>query len=203
MGKEDQAEEIEILESIYPEELEIVDDDSIAIHLGLETEQPRALRIGITYVDEYPEVAPRLVIQTEDPPEAEVPIEEGERRFTYDFTRADCGHLLSAANEAAQENLGIPMVFTLVSAIKEQAEELYEERIRDQEARRLKELSIEEEKEQAKFRGTPVTKQSFAEWRAKFRHEMGWDKPKERPFGRLTGKEIFERGLDEDDEDEE
>lgn len=213
MGKEDQAEEIEILQSIYPEELEVHDETSFSIHLRLETEAPRQLLIDFDYPETYPEeTTPGISITVELTEEEEY--EEGrqaeeeqedtnEPKFTYAFTKADCVQLVAQAKEIAEENLGIPSVFTLVSQIKELAEELYDTRIRDQEAERLRLLSIEEEKEQAKFRGTPVTKASFTEWRTKFRAEMGWDKPKERPFGRFTGREIFEKGMYTEEDDDE
>jgi len=73
------------------------------------------------------------------------------------------------------------------------------------EVERLKKLEIEEAKEQEKFKGTPVTKESFNAWRLKFRAEMGLDKEKERINGRYTGREIFDKGLykEEDEEEEE
>lgn len=207
MGKEDQAEEIEILQSIYPEELEVHDETSFSVHLRLETEPPRQLLVDVEYPETYPEEAiPVICISTEQTKKEQETQrhkdeDTNEPKFTYAFSKADCAELVARAKESAEENLGIPSVFAFVSLIKEQAENLYDSRIRDQEAERLRMLNIEEEKEQAKFRGTPVTQTSFAEWRMKFRANMGLDKPKKRPFGRFTGREIFEKGMYEEDID--
>lgn len=209
MGKEEQAEELEILESIYPEELEVVDEENLTVHLKLEIEPPKQLRVDIQYTQDYPESSiPLIVISKEaldDDTGAGEVADETERKYDYEFTNADCRKLMDHAKEVGEENLGISSVFTIISAIKEQAEELFNANIQSQEAERVRQLNLEEEKEQAKFKGTPVTKETFAEWRKNFRAEMGWDKPKERPFGRFTGREIFVKGMykEEDEEAEE
>ena len=118
------------------------------------------------------------------------------------------------------------MVFTLVSSVKDAAEQLIAERVaerqrvKDQEARRA------EEEENRKFTGEVVTRERFMAWREQFRQEM-LEKEKEeeereregegkkaregraREEARLSGRELWERGLagkgdeDEADEDEE
>ncbi len=101
------------------------------------------------------------------------------------------------------------MIFTLVSALKETIEQLILERqdavqaVKDQEARKAEEV------ENAKFHGEAVTRESFLKWRERFREEMEEvrvveEKEKEVETGkrravkdekRLTGKELWERGM--------
>ncbi|PRT55907.1 Protein GIR2 [Wickerhamiella sorbophila] len=204
---EEQREEIDILESIYPDEIEIHSETSYSINLSLDTVPTRLLVVHVQYPRDYPEVVPILDIavgdheQDSDEEEEQRAVEQPQ--FTYDFTSSDVAELKASAKETAEENLGMPSVFAIVSLIKDAAEQMYEDRIKDMELARMKELEIAEEKEQAKFRGTPVTAESFAAWRTKFRAEMGWDQKKERPNGRLSGKEIFERGVEEEADEEE
>ena len=110
------------------------------------------------------------------------------------------------------------MVFTLVSTLKESVELLISERqkaaqaVKDVEAARL------EEEENRKFHGTSVTRESFLEWRGNFRKEMEELEEKKREEKeaedkkkrvkveeRLTGRQLWERGLVgkiEEDEEE-
>jgi hypothetical protein len=114
------------------------------------------------------------------------------------------------------------MVFTLVSVLKDSAEALIAEREKAAEEAHEQELLRAEEEENRKFQGTAVTRESFLEWREKFRKEMEEEErrkaeereaeekkgkkgvPKEEK--KLTGKELWERGLagkgDEEDEGE-
>lgn len=195
---DEQREEIDILQSIYPDELDVVSDTEFSVLVCLETHPVRKLKVHVAFPENYPaEVIPVVDIEalpgekasSEKPKETEV---------EYDFTREDLSDLTEKVRQCAEENLGIPSVFACVSYLKETAEELYQDKIKSIELERIRELEIAEEAEQAKFRGTPVTKESFSEWRNKFRHEMGWDIPKERPNGRLTGKEIFDKGIEEE-----
>lgn len=199
--KEEQIEEVEILESIYPEELTRVGDSAVAVHLLLEGDADQGVVVEVEFPDAYPEAAVPLVRVSPD--DSDPTAKKGDK-YSYKLTAQDCTTLAGQAAEVAEENLGLPSVFTIVSAIKENAELLYESAVKQMELERLRLLELEEEKEQQKFRGTPVTKESFAAWRQRFRAEMGLDKPKERISGRYTGREIFLKGLyKEDDEDDE
>lgn len=119
--------------------------------------------------------------------------------------------------------MGMAMVFTLVSALKESAELLMAERANAAQALKEMEAAKAEEEENRKFEGTAVTVQSFLEWHAKFKKEMeeeeqrkreekeAEDRKSKKPVAReekkLTGKQLWERGLagkgdfDEDEED--
>lgn len=103
------------------------------------------------------------------------------------------------------------MIFTLISHIKESAEQLVldsvaaEQEVADAEKRKA------EEEEDKKFSGRRVTRESFGEWRLAFRKEvrereeedvkrreegeMGQGKKKGVKEDKLTGRELWERGL--------
>lgn len=109
------------------------------------------------------------------------------------------------------------MIFTLISTLKENTEQLILDRqnaaqdLKDQESKRLEEL------ENAKFHGEAVTRESFLAWRQKFRAEMEEKRVKEetekeaemtkkriKTEEKLTGKELWEKGMAgkiEEDED--
>lgn len=110
------------------------------------------------------------------------------------------------------------MVFTLVSALKENAEELMIERANAVQAEKDKVAAKAEEEENKKFQGTPVNRETFLEWHAKFQKEIqdeelrqkeekeAEDKKKKsnKEEKKLTGRQLWERGLagrgDYDDE---
>lgn len=101
------------------------------------------------------------------------------------------------------------MMFTLVSTLKDNIEQLIGERkqviqaAKDQEARKAEEV------ENAKFHGEAVTRQSFLKWREGFRREIEEsrveeEREREAEMGKkrmakeekkLTGKELWERGM--------
>jgi hypothetical protein len=78
-----------------------------------------------------------------------------------------------------EESIGMAMVFTLASALRESLSEVGRARVSKQQAaddRRFAEL---EAAEAARKRGTPVTPERFAEWRRKFEAEMKAAKERE------------------------
>ncbi|EAW10639.1 RWD domain-containing protein [Aspergillus clavatus NRRL 1] len=222
MGREEQIEEREVLDSIFPDEITDVSDTSYRISITLDTpendvqeedaEQP-VLILQVSYPPEYPDVAPDLDISA--PPNApkhpRLDIQEDRER------------LLEALQPTIEENLGMAMVFTLVSTLKDSAELLMSERANAVQAEKEMEAAKAEEEENRKFQGTAVTPQTFMEWREKFRKEMEGREQKEREEKeaeekkfkkitakeekKLTGRQLWERGLagkvdyDEDDED--
>ncbi|KAI3406529.2 GIR2 [Candida oxycetoniae] len=233
---EEQAQEIEILQSIYPDELEFLNDSQtqfqIRVDLDLQSDRKHSFYLIVKYPATYPEVTPNLSIEIaaqqgdeeeevsqqqhanlsdgdesdEDSKNIQLALHMAE---TIDFTKEDLNKLLGKLNDEAQVNIGMPSIFTLVSVLKDEAECLFQQKLdfaNQQFERKRKEL---EKIEQKKFQGTKVTKESWLEWRNKFREEMRFDKIDERKKfemhgGRLTGKEIFERGLagNEDDVEE-
>ncbi|KAL9120927.1 MAG: hypothetical protein Q9187_002517 [Circinaria calcarea] len=193
-----------------------ISDTSYRISIALDVTQqdeeestPPAILLTVTYPETYPEVPPTLDLST--PPNTP--------KYAYLDIQEDKPRLLSALEPIIEENLGMAMVFTLVSTLKDSAELLISERqaaaqaIKDVEAAKL------EEEENRKFHGTSVTRESFLEWRERFRREMEEAQEKKREEKeledkkkrvkveeKLTGRQLWERGLvgkvEDDDEDD-
>ncbi|KAK4944225.1 Protein gir2 [Elasticomyces elasticus] len=218
MGVEEQKEEREVLDSIFPDEITDLSDTSYRISIALdvpgaeheEEAEPPILLLNVTYPEAYPDVAPHLDVTT--PPNAE-------KHPQLDI-QEDKAQLLDALQPTIEDSLGMAMVFTLVTTLKEAAETLISDRLRQAEA--IKEVAArqKEEEENRKFHGALVTRERFLEWREKFRKDMeekerrqreeeeAEDKKKRGPKGeekKLSGRQLWERGLvgkiDEEDID--
>ncbi|NP_001267531.1 RWD domain containing 1 S homeolog [Xenopus laevis] len=113
----------------------------------------------------------------------------------------DTSSLLCLLEDQAQENLGMVMIFTLVSAVQDKLNEIVDQiKTRSEEEKLRKEKEAEEaEKLQVCFHGTPVTIENFLSWKAKFDVEMAEIKKKKQKEeeqsgkSKLTGKQLFER----------
>ncbi|KAF5096843.1 hypothetical protein D0Z00_002644 [Geotrichum galactomycetum] len=182
---EEQAQEIEVLESIYPDELENVGEKWI---------NPDH--------DEYDE--------DEDDEEDEEEQLPGVAPALLELNQKDCLSLHKILEASAEENIGMASVFTLASTVKEEAEAIVQAKFDAAEQERVKEMLRQEAEEQKKFIGTPVTVESFKEWRLKFRAEFKLDEKDHvhtvydsKGQARLTGRQMFERGISNIDEDEE
>ncbi|KAK6544352.1 hypothetical protein TWF694_001053 [Orbilia ellipsospora] len=225
---EEQEQELEVLESIYPDELTKISDTEFTIQVSLEEpnvdveaegyEAPTIL-LRVTYTPTYPDTAPDLSIS--------LPPTDSDNPHPLSFP-SDEPPLTAALATAVEENLGMAMVFTLTTTLKEAGETIL--RSRADEAQRIRDEAarLEEEKEMEKFRGELVTKEVFERWMENFKKEMKEKKEAEerereeaelrsgRRSGnvsgtgaggkKLTGRELFERGLvgggdDEDDEE--
>lgn len=194
--EEEQRNEIEALESIYPEEMTILSTEpfhafelSLASQVAQDETENATCTIKFTYKAKYPDEAP------------EMEITESEKLSDE--------HLISLEEhmkELANENLGMVVVFTIVSSVQEKlnqiVEQLAEEEQREAE-RRQREV---EEAEQKKFEGTRVTVETFMTWKAKFDAEMAEikrQKLKAEESGpkKLTGIELFMTDHAMDDSD--
>ncbi|KAJ5532589.1 hypothetical protein N7494_009141 [Penicillium frequentans] len=217
MGREDQVEEREVLDSIFPDEITDISENAYKVSITLdnpefdpeESEQP-VIYLEVSYPEEYPDVAPELNISS--PPNA---------RYQRLDIQEDRDQLLESLQETIEENMGMAMVFTLVSALKESAEALMLERANAVQVEREKVAAKLEEIENAKFRGTPVNRETFLEWMAKFQKEIADEEQRQKEEKeaedkkkrsgkeekKLTGRQLWERGLagkgdyDEEDED--
>jgi hypothetical protein len=120
----------------------------------------------------------------------------------------DKDQLLQGLEATVEENLGMAMVFTLVSAVKEAAEQLVEER--KEAAAKVHEEAVlaAEREENKKFHGTPVNRETFLKWREGFLKEMEETRVREEEEKlaemkkarikepvKLTGRQLWERGL--------
>ncbi|XP_064618151.1 RWD domain-containing protein 1-like [Liolophura sinensis] len=184
---EEQRNEIEALEAIYPE-IEILETQPFhKFQLELKSqdaeddpEHAATATILFTYVENYPDVAPVMeVAESENLSEEQVDV------------------LLRVMNEQAEENVGMVMVFTIVSAVQEKLSDLVEESKTQKQLEEERRIKAEEEAEQKRFEGTRVTIETFLAWKMKFDAEMA---EKDRLLGitettskKLTGKELFQR----------
>ncbi|KEY68482.1 hypothetical protein S7711_01254 [Stachybotrys chartarum IBT 7711] len=217
MGRDDQAEEREVLQSIFlEEEITDISDTEFRLQVKLdipgeeEAEEQPSFLLHIRYPDEYPDKAPHLdLLATPDAPS-----------HPHFSISEDRDHLLSSVEETIQENLGMAMIFTIVSALKEAAEQLIQER-KDVVEKEKEEVALAAEREEnKKFQGTPVTPETFLKWREGFLKEMEELRIKEEEERlaelkrakikepvKLTGRQLWEKGLagkgDEGDDDDE
>jgi len=115
---------------------------------------------------------------------------------------------MSSLAATIEESLGMPMIFTLVSTLKDAAELIINERENATQAIKDHEAARAEEVENAKFHGTAVTRESFLEWHKDFQEEMRLAEEKEKeekdaedkkkrvkPEVKMTGKQLWEGGL--------
>ncbi|EHK45365.1 hypothetical protein TRIATDRAFT_199058 [Trichoderma atroviride IMI 206040] len=208
MGREDQVEEREVLESIFPEEITDISETEFRINIILDVpgeepaddtdNEPPSFLLAVRYPDEYPDVAPRLDIIAPPNAPAHLHFNVGDDRDA----------LLANLADTIQENLGMAMIFTLYSTLKEAAEQLIQDR-RDAEAKVAEEAALAAEREEnKKFHGTAVTPETFLKWREGFLREMEEQrlreeeerlaelkKAKVKEPVKLTGRQLWERGL--------
>lgn len=209
MGAGEQKEEREVLNSIFPDEITDISETSYRISITLdlpahapptEDGEPLIILLNVSYPDDYPDVAPNLDITA--PPNAP--------KYALLDISADKSQLLDSLNGTIEESLGMAMVFTLVTSLKDGAELLMADRQRHEEEIKDMAARQKEEEENRKFHGEKVTRERFLEWREKFKKEM---EEKERlkreeeeaeaktkkgvkvEEKKLTGKQLWERGL--------
>lgn len=240
MGREDQIEETEVLESIFADEFTKIEDNEfrIAIKLDLPDDvieatrpadadpsdeyEPPVMILHVKYPDEYPDKEPNLELQA--------PPQQHEQHPLFSVAD-DKDELLSGLTETIEENLGMAMVFTIVSALKDAAEQLVVSR--HEAAMKIKEeaaLAAERE-ENKKFHGTAVTPETFTKWQTDFLKEMAEQRKRDeeqaaaelakktrggaggsggmlnKDGSKLTGRQLWEQGLvgkiDDDEEADE
>jgi RWD domain len=168
--------------------------------------------LQVKYPEAYPEEPPILDLLS--PPNA--------LAHPYFSVASDKQSLLDGLVETIEENMGMAMIFTLVSTLKDNAEQLIASRQQDARRENEERLAILQREEDKKFHGTQVNKETFLKWREEFRKEMEEAKAKEeseeeaaekkRSRGKetvvqLTGKQLWEKGMvgkiEEDEDDDE
>ncbi|XP_072913552.1 RWD domain-containing protein 1 [Hemitrygon akajei] len=182
---EEQRNELEALESIYPDSFTVVTEDpaSFTIRVTSETgenEETVEATLQFTYVEKYPD----------DPPKFEIATHEN-------LQNSDTADIMSLLNEQAQENIGMVMIFTLVTAVQEKLNEIVDQIKSRKEMEKLLKEKEAEEIEKAVFHGTPVTIENFLSWKARFDTELTEIKKKQKEDEqsgkvKLTGKQQFE-----------
>ncbi|XP_074114463.1 RWD domain-containing protein 1 [Cotesia typhae] len=192
--KSEQHEEIEALDSIYSGELQILETNPHKFMLTIkseeyepESENGLSCDLEFTYTAKYPEEP--LEIRIENP---------------ENFEDGDEEKLLKHLKEQMEENLGMVMVFTLVSAAQEWLNVQWDRIKLHREEHAAKKLIEEEEAERKRFEGTRVTVETFMKWKEQFDEEMGHNKRRELALiqsKKLTGREMFmtDKTLNESD----
>ena len=170
--------------------------------------EPPTLWLNVTYPEAYPDVGPHLDVTA--PPNAT-------KHPQFDIAK-DKMQLLDALHDTIEDNLGMAMVFTLVTTLKDAAEVLISDRLCHVEEAREILVREKEEEENRKFHGALVNREKFLEWRENFRREMEEKETKTREEEeaedkkkragkpeekKLTGKQLWEKGLVGKVEDEE
>ncbi|KAF9168679.1 RWD domain-containing protein 1 [Actinomortierella ambigua] len=188
--KEEQNNELEALESIYPDEFEEISRDpgEFRIHIvpdEQDDENTYELKLYVKYTDTYPDTLPEFSLENvEDELEPE-----------------DLETVLQKVTAAGEEAIGMGMVFSMASMAKEALTEVIvsnkERREREAEERARLEMEAEE---RAKA-GTKVTPESFSAWKQKFDAEMsekeriekGLRREQDPKLSKPTGRQLFER----------
>lgn len=188
--QEEQKNEIEALESIYPEELEIIQTSPHVFTVKVASQPSEDYRhedteddrvscvVQFSYTPKYPEELPAIEIESSD-----------------NLTEEQQAMILQFINEQAEENLGMVMVFTIISALQERLTVLVEDTKREAEEQRTRKEKLAEEAAQKRFEGTRVTIETFLAWKAKFdaeRMELKQLQNQIEQNKKPTGKELFE-----------
>lgn len=159
-----------------------------------------SIALEVKYPPNYPDESPLLeVTHPKDAPKPD----------QLSFPE-DAPHLLASLDEIIHDSLGEAMIFTLISTLKDSAESLIAFRISAIHAEADKAAAQAEEKENAKFHGEAVTKESFLAWRESFfREQREREEEEERRVEesgtrgkkvvkeerKMTGRELWEKGM--------
>ncbi|KAG0164228.1 RWD domain-containing protein 1 [Apophysomyces sp. BC1034] len=183
---EEQQNELEALESIYPDEFQIIGDKefNIAIFPDDQNEdEPLELSLHVKFTPQYPE----------ELPEYDLEVTQG----TLTDTQKE--RITNALKTAGDESLGMAMIFTMASYMKDELNEIIMDGQRALQEVEEEKRRKEEEAEQAKFRGTRVTIERFMEWKKKYDQERAAMEDQEKIQrakelkNKLTGRQLFEQ----------
>ena len=147
--KQEQRDEIEAIESIYSEEISVISENPHRFTIPVKTEgydedegEGWLVLLKFTFPDTYPDVIPEIEVEESDGIEDDLLREFKE-----------------AMGTVAEENLGMAMVFTIVSAGIEWLGETNDRLKREAEEERRK--LEEEEEDRKKLEGTKVAIESW------------------------------------------
>ncbi|CAF1239771.1 unnamed protein product [Rotaria sordida] len=183
--KDEQLQEIEALASIYPDEITVLSEDPY----------PKFKLIIKPTTNDEDELRPFLLLEVKF--HANYPEQSPEINIIDSANVDDTSSFESEINKICEENLGMPVIFTLASHLSEQLSIQSENRqIRHLENLERKQRE-EEEAEQKRFEGTCVTVESFIKWKVKFdaeRNELTKTiKIDDNEIKKLTGRQLFEK----------
>nr|ACQ58081.1 RWD domain-containing protein 1 [Anoplopoma fimbria] len=183
---EEQRNELEAIESIYPDSFTVLSDDPASFTITVTSDAGEngeivEATLKFTYIEKYPDEPPLWEIHSQE-----------------NLEDSDVEDILTLLQQQAEENLGMVMIFTLVTAVQEKLNEIVDlmKNRREEEKRRKEEEA--EEAEKVLFQGTVVTIENFLLWKARFElevTELRKRRQKEEEQGgklKLTGKQLFE-----------
>jgi len=179
---DEQKDELEAVESIYSEEINMLSDSPISFTIPVKTEdydeemeEGRQVIFKFTFTEKYP--SEELILE----------IEESEN-----IDDEHLEELESYLQDMMKENLGMPVVFTLVSSAIEWLGDKNDQIKEDLEAAAQKKKDLDDEEERKKLEGTKVTIESFLAWKSEFDKErLAKIKDAYVKNSKLTGKELF------------
>ncbi|CAF0803355.1 unnamed protein product, partial [Didymodactylos carnosus] len=184
--KEEQLQELEALTCIYPEEIEVISEDpypKFKLYIksthdtNVDSQHKSALTLEVKFDETYPEQPPKITIIDSENVD-------------------DINFIENEIKKICEENLCMPMIFTLSSHLSEQLSiqaESHHKRFKEHEEQKRK---AEEEAERSRFEGTCVSVESFIKWKVKFDAEMAELKNikiDESEPKKLTGRQLFEK----------
>lgn len=187
--KQEQADELEALLSIFPDEIEQSTETSFGVRLKFnagtfkDITYEGSVTLAIGYVPHYPDEIPIINLMHEE----NIPMQD----------IADLGGLLK---KQAEENTGMPMVFMLHGFVNEWLENFFgaQKKSAEDAEQKLKDAENLRELERLTA-GTVMTNELFFEWKKKFDKEVQdkLDPLKQaeivRRKGKLTGRQVFEK----------
>jgi hypothetical protein len=178
---DEQRDEIEALESIYSEEIDFLGESPHCFTIPVKTEdydedegEGRLVLFKFTFTKKYP---------------SEEPLLEVEESENIDDEHLE--ELESYLKDLLTENLGMPVVFTIVTAAIEWLGDKNDQIKKDMEDAAQKVKDLEDEEERKKLEGTRVTIESFLAWKAEFDEDRLKKKLTIVKGTKLSGRELF------------
>lgn len=131
-----------------------------------------------TYTPKYPD----------EPPAVEI---EDTINFEDSYERALLEHLRTTI----EENIGMEMIFSLVSSAQEWLNVRWDEHKQELENEQARKVLEVEEAERKKFEGTRVTVETFMKWKFEFEESTGIQAKRDKisDSKKITGRELFLR----------
>uniref|UniRef100_G3UCP9 RWD domain-containing protein 1 n=1 Tax=Loxodonta africana TaxID=9785 RepID=G3UCP9_LOXAF len=183
---EEQRNELEALESIYPDSFTVLSETPPSFTITVtseagENDETVQTTLKFTYSEKYPDDAPLYEIFSQE-----------------NLTDSDVSDILKLLALQAEENLGMVMIFTLVSAVKLRIKNIPFQSKLPKSVRVAVQTETHPPHPQQLFHGTPVTIENFLSWKAKFDAELLEIKKKrmkedeQAGKNKLSGKQLFE-----------
>uniref|UniRef100_A0A671U1J7 RWD domain-containing protein 1 n=1 Tax=Sparus aurata TaxID=8175 RepID=A0A671U1J7_SPAAU len=157
---EEQRNELEAIESIYPDSFTVLSDDPTSFTITVTSDagencETVEATFKFTYVEKYPDEPPLWEINSQE-----------------NLEESDVEDIHTLLQQQAEENLGMVMIFTLVTAVQEKLNEIVDVMKNRREEEKLRKEQEAEEAEKVAFQGTVVTIENFLLWKAKFEQEV-------------------------------